>query len=462
MEALEVVRERTPGVPFIFVSGTLGEDIAIEALHRGATDYVLKQRLDRLAPSVRRAVEESAMRLRQRAQEEALRNSQLRFRELADAIPQLVWATDTKGRVVYANRWAREYGEGVPEIDTFPGVNICHSQDQLRLRGAWLQCLRGIQPGDLEFRVRQGREGAFRWHLCRFVPLHNSSNQVEGWVAAAVDVEEQKVRERELVLSQRDLQMAKEMLELRVQERTQAYAALSARLMTIQDEERRRLARDLHDGVGQFLAAIKMNLDTLRQTYSPKSETESKSLTESCALLDMCLTEVRTLSYLLHPPLLDDCGFGPAARWLVEGFADRSGISVELSIDKDLGRLPSEIEVVLFRILQESLSNIHRHARATTANISVRTHEEWIEMTIRDNGSGLSDEQLRLFQTVSFDGASVGVGIAGMRERVRDLGGKLSFIGDGGTTIVVRLPRSRRSEARPYLAAIREPRQEIV
>lgn len=436
MSALAFARDHLPETPFIFVSGTLGEDIAIEALHNGATDYVLKQRLHRLAPSVVRVLHENELKRKQRQSDDALQASQLRFRELADAIPQLVWATDSAGNVIYTNRWARHYGAPLVPTDV-PGLSFCHPDDQPRLRRVWSQCLHTHAANGLEYRLRRAEDNTYRWHLCRFVPMHDRENRIESWVVAAMEVEEQKRREQSLEASERALREAKETLEVQVQERTRAYATLNARLLTIQDDERRRIARDLHDGFGQTMVALKMNLDMLSVSQAVRGQRGMDLLQQSCELLQNCLSEVRTMSYLLHPPLLDEAGFTTAAAWYVKGFTERSGIEADLQTPPHLGRLPSEIEVVLFRVLQAGLSNVHRHASAQRVEVVVSLDSRTVEMSIRDYGIGISEEKIQAFRN---GGLAVGVGLAGMRERVRDLKGTLELFGENGTTVRVRLP----------------------
>jgi signal transduction histidine kinase len=219
---------------------------------------------------------------------------------------------------------------------------------------------------------------------------------------------------------------------------------LSLHLMQVRDEERRRMARDLHDSAGQTLAAIKMSLAMLEQTASAGPET-LKHFNDLNALADEALREIRTTSYLLHPPLLDEAGFASAARWFVEGFKKRSGIQVGCEVNEPDERLPEAVELALFRVLQESLTNIHRHSGATSAAVKCVHHCGGVELEVSDNGRGLSPEQLKRFQ--ESDGGS-GVGIAGMRERVRSLGGRLSVQSNGnGMTLTVSLSNAQQKSA---------------
>lgn len=209
---------------------------------------------------------------------------------------------------------------------------------------------------------------------------------------------------------------------------------LSARLMELQDEERRKFARELHDSLGQYLAVIKMNLSTLAET-----QLESGLLSDSIQYLEQSIAETRTLSHLLHPPLLDEVGLTSAAKWYIEGFAQRSGVEVITDFPEDYKtRLAHSVELTLFRILQESLTNIHRHSKSPKAEVSLQILANSVVLRVRDFGKGIPKEQLRHFQAA---GTNVGVGLAGMRERVREQGGQLEIQSrEGETTISITLP----------------------
>jgi len=206
---------------------------------------------------------------------------------------------------------------------------------------------------------------------------------------------------------------------------------LSTRLLHIQDEERRKFSREVHDSLGQYLNLVKMSLSTLANRHS------AAELTESLEYLDRCIAETRTISYLLHPPLLDEMGFAFAAKWFLDGFAQRSGIEVTSEIPDDMARLPHSIELTLFRVLQECLTNIHRHSSSPRAEILVERKPREITLRVRDYGKGISPELLERFRAT---GSHVGVGLAGMRERVREQGGRLDIeSGATGTIVAVRM-----------------------
>ncbi len=224
------------------------------------------------------------------------------------------------------------------------------------------------------------------------------------------------------------LRHSKAELESQVEQRTSALRRLSSRLLSLQDTERRRIARELHDSLGQYLVGLKLNVHVLRQ--SPDREELWSQVEE---LMQQCMNEVRTLSYLLHPPTMDAAGFASAARWYVEGFGQRSGLQVTLDAPKDLGRLPDAFELALFRVLQEALTNVHRHSGASAADILVRRDTEQVILEVKDNGRGMPPELLTRFRA---SGEGVGVGLAGIGERVRELGGKLKIDSDGSGTLV--------------------------
>jgi signal transduction histidine kinase len=235
--------------------------------------------------------------------------------------------------------------------------------------------------------------------------------------------------------------------ELRAREQAEAsLRTLSVRLLELQDQERRKFSRELHDSLGQYLVGAKMNLAMLG-----KSVPDNAIVAECLKLLDQAMTETRTISHLLHPPLLDETGFGSAAKWYVEGFAKRSGVQTGLDMPEDLGRLPSSLELALFRVLQESLTNVHRHSKSKKADVSLRLSEDKVVLRVRDYGKGIPADVLDRFRRNSAHG---GVGLAGMRERIHELGGQLEMDSDSrGTQVVATLPRSERRNSTEVFAA---------
>lgn len=225
-----------------------------------------------------------------------------------------------------------------------------------------------------------------------------------------------------------------------LEKQNEALHLLSARLMNAQDTERRRIARDLHDSLGQHLAAAKMSLQLLQSHVSPEG---MEDMAGALDCVEKCITETRTIPHLLHPPLLDEAGFVSAARLFIENFAKRSGIEAKLVLP-DTIRMSQLTEITLFRVLQESLTNVHRHSGSPVVETELKIVGQEIWLTVRDFGCGLKAEVTQSFDN---DGSQAGVGLAGMRERVKDLGGALTIRSNKrGTAIIVKLPVTSRAE----------------
>jgi signal transduction histidine kinase len=225
---------------------------------------------------------------------------------------------------------------------------------------------------------------------------------------------------------------AREDAEQSARDSEESLRRLTGRLLQLQDAERRKFSRELHDSLGQYLAGAKMNLEM----YA--SQQKESLLAEAVQLLDRSISETRTISHLLHPPLLDEAGLSSAAKWYLEGFAQRSGIEVKIDLPEELSRLPRPVALGLFRILQESLTNIHRHSNSAKAEVALELLPNHVLLRVRDYGKGIAPDLLETFRA---NGSNSGVGLAGMRERVRELGGQFTIQRcSPGTLISVTLP----------------------
>jgi PAS domain S-box-containing protein len=216
--------------------------------------------------------------------------------------------------------------------------------------------------------------------------------------------------------------------------------ALSSRLLHLQDQERRRIARELHDSAGQLLTALGINLSLVESETGTIAPHATEAIRESIDLVQQLSRELRTISHLLHPPLLDEVGLASGLRSYLDGFAERSKIRVDLEIPDDLGRLPQDLETAIFRIVQECITNIHRHSESSFARIRISLSDGQISLGVEDIGKGIPPDKREAMDA----GGTLGVGIRGMRERARQLGGTLEISSSGeGTLVVARLPVSQ-------------------
>jgi signal transduction histidine kinase len=239
-----------------------------------------------------------------------------------------------------------------------------------------------------------------------------------------------------------ELQSTNKELEAEIHERRQAEQSLqelTGHLLRLRDEEQRRIARDLHDSTAQILGSLAINLERVQQLVPGGEISElRKLLAQSTDLVERATTEVRTLSYLLHPPLLDDLGLEGALPWYAAGFSSRCGIHVNVAVQPHLGRFSNETELALFRVVQEALTNIHRHSGSPTADITLFKDASRVTLRVTDHGRGMPPGTLGKEGDAK---AFIGVGIAGMQERIRQLEGLLKIeSGDSGTRITVMLP----------------------
>lgn len=214
------------------------------------------------------------------------------------------------------------------------------------------------------------------------------------------------------------------------------HAEFASRLQSIQDEERKRIARELHDSVGQLLAAISMNIGVVQSQSNKLDAAAARAVSDNAMLVQQVSNEIRTISHLLHPPLLDVAGIASALRWYVDGFSERSKIKVDLEIPANFARLPTDVEIAIFRLVQECLTNIHRHSGSATATIRLHPQGSLVVLEVKDNGKGMPLEKLQELTL-----GRGGVGVEGMRERLKQLGGTLEIESAAtGTLVSARIP----------------------
>lgn len=365
-----------------------------------------------------------------------------RYRTLFDLAPVAVYSCNASGVILEYNSRAAELWGRKPEVgDT--DERFCGSFKMYRPDGSYMpheQCPMGdvltgkvpeIHDGEVHIERPDGSRVIV---IVNIAPLRDDRGEVVGAINCFYDVTERKKTEEIRRQVEDALRQANEELETVVQKRTASLRHLSAKLMRSQDDAHRRIARNLHDSLGQYLASIKINLDLL----SSEAPAHKDILSATLKSVEQCVSETRTLSFLLHPPLLDELGFSSAARWYTDEFAKRSGIKVALELpDEGIERLPEIVRIALFRILQESLTNVHRHAATPSVEVRLKINHQ-AALTVRDFGQGMPAELLQGSET---NGNHFGVGLSGMRERVNDLGGAFEIQSSGkGTLIIVSIP----------------------
>lgn len=362
---------------------------------------------EREASEIRNLLEE---RIQQRTQELENKTAEVQHQaKLLDSANDAIFVRSKDDRIIYWNRGAtRLYGWDAHEVMGRSIREVLQAEFPVPVSEVF-DAENDSWEGELRHRKRDGSRVmvASRW-----TTLRDSKGEVSGWLEINTDITRRKQAE-------------------------EAARRLGGRMLQLQDAERRKFARELHDSIGQYLASIKIMLDGAMRSDIPQDQ-QREMLAQSVSILEKCLVETRTVSHLLHPPLLDEAGLASAVQWYAQGFSKRSGIDLDLDLQLDHARLPSDVEITLFRVLQESLTNIHRHSGASKASVSIFVQDGDVRMQVTDSGCGIPADRLRQWRDMR---APLGVGMAGMLERTRELGGSFDVQSDkNGTTVTVDIP----------------------
>ena len=349
-----------------------------------------------------------------RQAEEALRESEARFRAVFENAAIGIALVDMRGHPVESNPALQKMlGYTKTELAQMAFSEFTHPDDVQASRDLFTELCEGKRDGyQLEKRYCR-KDGQIVWGQLTESLVRNLKGEPQYAIGMVEDITARK-------------------------RAAEALRQLSGRLLRFQDEERRRIARELHDTTAQRLGALAMNLSVVKDSAPELSPRARTCLSEGLELAEECSREIRTLSYLLHPPLLDEVGLGSALRWFVEGYTQRTGIPVDLEMPPQLTRLPGDIELALYRVVQEGLTNIHLHSGSKKAQVCLQCRPDQAVLTISDEGRGLPPG---LLERGGRRGAKLGVGIPGMRERIRQLGGQFEIIsGSNGTTLSATVP----------------------
>jgi PAS domain S-box-containing protein len=398
---LAQIRALAPDVPVVVLSGAEDEEFAVAAVHAGAQDYLVKGNADRhvLTRSLRYAIQRAGA-------DQALRESEERLSLAMNAASEAIWEYHPVTGFVH---WGKHYSRVSNLIEeTSPPderwVGRLSAADRERVTRSFFEALDGqftFWREDYRFLRSDGTWASIHDQA---VIARDRSGKVTRVVGAMLDITDLKSAEEALQVSNLKLHQ------------------LSRDLLRAQDYERRRIARELHDSTAQLLAALSINLSRLKEP-GLKPERREEVLSESLDLAATCASEIRTVTYLLHPPLLDEVGLVSGLRAYAQGYSQRTGIQVEVKIPADFGRLSSEMETTLFRIVQEGLANVHKHSGSPVAVIWLERDPTEVRLVLQDRGRGLPEA----VQTQGKGFVAFGVGIMGMRERAEQLGGKLEL-----------------------------------
>ncbi len=421
LSALQLLRKLELDVPFILVTGTRSEEVAVECIREGADDYILKASLKRLPTSIKNALDKKAMERASVEAEAALRRSEEQYRLIAQNTRDLISLVDVDGCFLYASpSHQTSLGYQPEELGGTQFIDLVHPEDQATLAGAWEQSLLHHDSRHAEIRVRH-QNGKFL-----------AFESIGSWI---FDNDDEPQR---AVIISRDITRRKESED--------TLRRLPKLIREAQESERRRVARELHDSVIQILSSVKFRLQAIEEKLSATDEATWRDTLKAEAALEKAINEVRRISRNLRPSELDDLGLAPALRSLCSEFGERTGMAVNLSFNRVPRAIPDDIELNLYRIIQEALGNIEKHSRATEVSLRLARQASKLCAAIADNGCGFDPQAPRHRRA-----KPGGMGLVDMRERAALLGGQWQVRSQPGTgtEILVEMPLRPNETSKP-------------
>ena len=469
-EATREIRRLLPEVQVIILSQHDSTQVLREALNCGARGYVTKssmdgglivalQKLRKQEEFIDPAIGQDVSNLpnvqeilqRSAAFEKALVESEEQFRSTFELAAVGIAHIAPDGHWLRLNRKACEIlGYPQEELLKLTFRDVTHPADLATDLAFREKLLAGLLPQYSMEKRYVRKNGSIVWVNLTVSSVRDSEDKVKYLIAVAEDINKRREWQDALKRSEAKLQLLAGSLERRVAERTHELATknaemetqteivqqLSVRLLQAGDEERRRIARDLHDSAGQTLTAVGLNLAAIEREAKEVAPGVASTAAESRMLVKQLIEEIRTLSYLLHPPLLEESGLISAISWLAGGITKRSQIDVKLELADEIGRLPQDLELAVFRIVQECLANVYRHSGSKSATIRLDRDSQELLLQVEDEGRGMSPQQLSALQT-----SGSGVGLRGIQERIRLFSGSFDIQSNrNGTKIEVKFP----------------------
>ena len=422
-EVLKILEGSEIDVPCIVISGCIGEEAAVSLMKAGAHDFVGKSNLARLVPAIRRELAEVRNRRDKREIEQTLRRKEKMLASIAAALGEGLAVTDKQGRVIFVNPEAERL-LGWNERDIV-GRNLHHCIHYLKEDGSPYpeqECpVATYAPQGAAYRSEDEifvRKDGTTFHVSYVATPLIEDGKVIAVVTAFQDISRRKRAEHELIESRRSLR------------------ALSNFLQTVREEERARIARELHDELGQALTALKMDVSWMMSRFSDEQDTLLDKADGMMTLIDSTVESVRRIAANLRPGLLDDLGLAAAVEWLLEEFTQRTGVPYRLQLSHDEFDFDSGLSITVFRILQEAITNVARYAQASRLQVEIEDRGGNVTLTVADDGIG--------FDPQGIPGKRKSFGLLGIRERVNALGGRFDLVSKPGigTELRVELPKA--------------------